>query len=97
MWPTTQRPAAAVPRPDITRLYRPRQLRREAGEGAGHDSTIVTESAAVLLHGVVLLLILIQEDTSHCIASIHYYTRTMFNYSVDILSVVKVRPLLCWL
>ena len=91
MWPTTQRPAAAVPRPAITRLYRPRQLRREAGEGAGHDSTIVTESAAVLLHGVVLLLILIQVvDTSHCIASIHYYTRTMFNYSVDILTVVKV-------
>ena len=44
MWPTTQRPAAAVPRPDITRLYRPRQLRREAGEGAGHETTIVTES-----------------------------------------------------
>ena len=51
MCPTTQRPAAAVPRPDITRLYRPRQLRREAGEGAGHETTIVTESAAVLLHG----------------------------------------------
>ena len=51
MWPTTQRPAAAVPRPDITRLYRPRQLRREAGEGAGHDSTIVTESVAYFYTG----------------------------------------------
>ena len=62
MWPTTQRPAAAVPRPDITRLYRPRQLRREAGEGAGHETTIVTESGHTFTRGSVIYPIQINNN-----------------------------------